>query len=47
MGSKTLNTILSLQDKTSSKLVKVSSNFKGLSKEAQRVHFRHKNHLID
>jgi phage-related protein len=37
MGSKTLNTILSLQDKTSSKLVKVSSNFKGLSKEAQRA----------
>ena len=37
MASKTLNTILSLQDKTSSKLVKVSSNFKGLSKEAQKA----------
>ena len=35
MASKTLNTILSLQDQTSSKLVKVSSNFKNLSKEAQ------------
>lgn len=37
MASKTLNTILSLQDKTSSKLIKVSSNFKNLSKEAQKA----------
>ena len=37
MASKTLNTILSLQDQTSSKLVKVSSNFKNLSKEAQKA----------
>lgn len=37
MASKTLNTILSLQDKTSSKLVKVSGNFKNLSKEAQKA----------
>ncbi len=37
MGSKTLNTILSLQDNISSKLVKVSGGFKGLSKEAQRA----------
>lgn len=37
MASKTLNTILSLQDNTSKKLVGVSKNFKNLSKEAQRA----------
>lgn len=37
MASKTLNTILSLQDNTSKKLVGVSKNFKNLSKEAQKA----------
>lgn len=37
MASKTLNTILSLQDNASKKLVGVSSNFKNLSKEAQKA----------
>lgn len=37
MSSKTLNTILSLQDNTSKKLVGVSKNFKNLSKEAQKA----------
>lgn len=37
MASKTLNTILSLQDNCSKKLVGVSKNFKGLSKEAQKA----------
>lgn len=35
MASKVLNTILSLQDNASKKLIGVSSNFKNLSKEAQ------------
>lgn len=37
MASKTLNTILSLQDNTSKKLIGVSKNFKSLSKEAQKA----------
>lgn len=37
MASKTLNTILSLQDNASKKLVGVSKNFKNLSKEAQKA----------
>ncbi|WP_244833370.1 hypothetical protein [Clostridium sp. BJN0001] len=37
MASKTLNTILSLTDNTSKKLVKVASGFKSLSKEAQKA----------
>lgn len=37
MSSKTLNTILSLQDNVSKKLVGVSGNFKNLSKEAQKA----------
>lgn len=37
MASKTLNTILSLQDNASKKLVGVSKNFKSLSKEAQKA----------
>lgn len=37
MASKTLNTILSLQDNVSKKLVGVSSNFKNLSREAQKA----------
>lgn len=37
MASKTLNTILSLQDNASKKLIGVSSNFKNLSKEAQKA----------
>ena len=37
MASKTLNTILSLQDNMSQKLAKVSGNFKGLSREAQQA----------
>lgn len=37
MASKTLNTILSLQDNVSKKLVGVSKNFKSLSKEAQKA----------
>lgn len=37
MASKTLNTILSLQDNASKKLVGVSGNFKNLSKEAQKA----------
>lgn len=37
MSSKTLNTILSLQDNTSKKLVGISKNFKNLSKEAQKA----------
>ena len=37
MASKVLNTILSLQDNASKKLIGVSSNFKDLSKEAQKA----------
>ena len=37
MASKVLNTILSLQDNSSKKLVKVAGNFKSLSKEAQKA----------
>ncbi|CAI3699939.1 conserved hypothetical protein [Clostridium neonatale] len=37
MASKVLNTILSLQDNASKKLIGVSSNFKNLSKEAQKA----------
>lgn len=37
LASKTLNTILSLQDNVSKKLVGVSKNFKTLSKEAQKA----------
>lgn len=37
LASKTLNTILSLQDNASKKLVGVSKNFKTLSKEAQKA----------
>lgn len=36
MASRTLNTILSLQDNVSSRLTRVSSNFSNLSREAQR-----------
>lgn len=37
MASKVLNTILSLQDNASKKLIGVSSNFNNLSKEAQKA----------
>lgn len=37
MASRTLNTILSLQDNASSRLTRVSSNFSSLSREAQRA----------